>query len=703
MTQPTLQEYQEAIQRPDLCFQNPDLKHGKTIPGVFGLPKVISGGFAGVFQVKKGKTSYAARCFLRENDDTEKRYKIIYEFLHRKKINCIVKFDYIHEGILVKGKWYPILKMDWLEGDTLSAYVERNHNNREAMEMMASKFKELVRELHKRGISHGDLHDQNIMVVNGELKAIDYDAMYVPGLEGRDCSEVGHINYQHPERNLHHNGSYLDHFSEWVIYISLKALAKDPTIWKTVDGGDQCLLFRSIDYQDPDNSRAFKALSSINDDDFRILVDVFKNLLYTYNLDDIPSILDENKLIQTQHRLTSKAQYVPEISMGGLDVKYSSGDSSWIWENKKIDYIHFTGTGYFGLVSIMLPLLYILVVEGLFFLHMMPDGKPPLILLGVPVFALLFPVSYWMNTEVNQRRSMSAKLSKLENQTRVYRKKIEQELITINQYKSKLNVDIKKLREKIASQRNMENLELKKIESIHRNRLREIEEKEKKLQEWEKYEKSVQLKEKKERYLVEKLRGHRIRAARITNLGLIKGFLLSRQGIRSAADFTDVITIRNLFMGNGARFRLRAGGSIVFWWLDPEQVRAIREWQRDLIKRYEGKASDRLSKEETRSISEKYKAQQAQLRVDEKQVKDEVQEEKKKSREEYSKKREKLQHIIDDNKRRHDAVVAETQHNLNGICENISALDWEINNLKHQLKGYTEISFKNYVKQILGK
>jgi hypothetical protein len=55
------------MQRPDLCFKDPDLRKGKTIPGVFGLPKVISGGFAGVFQVKKRKKTRPSISFFTEN------------------------------------------------------------------------------------------------------------------------------------------------------------------------------------------------------------------------------------------------------------------------------------------------------------------------------------------------------------------------------------------------------------------------------------------------------------------------------------------------------------------------------------------------------------------------------------------------------------------------------------------------------------
>ena len=104
MPKPTLQEYQEAIQRPDLCFKDSDLRNGKPISGVFGLPKVISGGFAGVFQIRKGGRSYAARCFLRDVGDIEKRYKAIKEFLKRKRIPYFVKFEYVDQGIMVNGK-----------------------------------------------------------------------------------------------------------------------------------------------------------------------------------------------------------------------------------------------------------------------------------------------------------------------------------------------------------------------------------------------------------------------------------------------------------------------------------------------------------------------------------------------------------------------------------------------------------------------
>ena len=229
-------------------------------------------------------------------------------------------FEYIDHGILVKGKWYPILKMEWLEGQTLGEYVEKNRKNSQTMEDMAEKFKKMAKELKKRGISHCDLHDQNIMVVGRELKIIDYDAMFVPGLEGFQSSEVGHTNYQHPERRLTDFGPHIDNFSEWVIYISLNALSRRPEIWEEVKGGDQCLLFRSSDFSDLERSKAFNSLDEIADDNLKLLVDTFKDAIYTYNLEDIPSIVDEKGIVHRRRQLINEVAKIPQISMEGIEV-----------------------------------------------------------------------------------------------------------------------------------------------------------------------------------------------------------------------------------------------------------------------------------------------------------------------------------------------------------------------------------------------
>jgi hypothetical protein len=91
---------------------------------------------------------------------------------------------------------------------------------------------------------------------DGQTKPIDYDGMYIPALAGRPSEEMGQRNYQHPLRTAMDFGPTLDHFSEWVIYVSLVLLSWDATLWTKLKGGDECLLFRKIDFDDPESSLA---------------------------------------------------------------------------------------------------------------------------------------------------------------------------------------------------------------------------------------------------------------------------------------------------------------------------------------------------------------------------------------------------------------------------------------------------------------
>ena len=701
MPKPTLQEYQEAIQRPDLCFNDSDLKKGKPIPGVFGLPKVISGGFAGVFQVKRGKKSFAARCFLRDVQDIEKRYKVIHNFLKRKRIPYFVKFQYIDQGILVKGKWYPILKMEWLEGQTLGEYVERNRNNSQTMEDMAQKFKKMAVELKKRGISHCDLHDQNIMVVGGELKIIDYDAMFVPGLEGFQSSEVGHTNYQHPERRLTDFGPHIDNFSEWVIYISLTALSIRPEIWEEVKGGDQCLIFRSRDYSDLERSKAFYALENTDDDNLKLLVDTFKDAIYTYNLEDVPSIMDEKGIVQRRRKLISEVAKIPQISMDGFEVNILQRDKTWIWDNKEIEHQGFKKNLGPERLALILTLIYILAVEGLYIFNQTPVKELTLYASGIPVLALLIPLSYHSREIVRKRNQKASRVKKLEAKIKSKHKKIHREIENVNQIKENANRKITRLKDEIVSLRNQEALELKKVESNHWNKLRLIEEAKKDLKTQEKNEKYHLLKDTQRNYIANKLSGHKVSGSRVPGIGIVKRFILSRSGIRTAADFTDVSIKKTFLTGHGARFRLKAGGTVSVGWITPAQVNSLRRWRAKLEERYESSAPSKLSPDQEKKIKKKYRLQKDKLGEDEKKVKAEIQDEKNTVKDGFGMRYDSLKAEVEESKKHHDSEVGDARKVLASVCDEIEKIDWEVNSLEHQLQGYESITFTNYMKEIL--
>src|SRR5262245_15119650 len=184
MPWPTPQDYNEAIQNPHLNFDDPELKTGKPTLTPLGLPRPITGGFASVYHMQCGQREWAIRCFLREVNDQQQRYTAISQHLATAKLPYTVKFNFLPRGIRVRGQWYPILKMEWVQGETLNTYIQKHLHNPTILLILADRWIAMMRDLQQHGIAHGDLQHGNVLVVNGDFRLVDYDGMYVPALAG---------------------------------------------------------------------------------------------------------------------------------------------------------------------------------------------------------------------------------------------------------------------------------------------------------------------------------------------------------------------------------------------------------------------------------------------------------------------------------------------------------------------------------------
>lgn len=289
MAWPTLQDYNEAIQNPKIAFNDPELKAGKPDINKLGLPRVRTGQFASVYRMKCADRNWAVRCFSQEVKDQQARYKAIDEYLSPLKINPIVEFDYLPKGILVKGQWYPILRMEWIQGELISEYVERNLRNPSALRQLAVRWVEMLKVLQANSIGHGDLQHGNVLVDGDTLKLVDYDGMFVPILRGQVSHEIGQPNYQHPNRTEIDFGLYIDNFSGWVIYVSLVALSIDPSLWARTKAGDDCFLFRKADFEQPLLSPTFGLLTGHPDPSIRTLATLFRSMLF-FPPQQVPSL-----------------------------------------------------------------------------------------------------------------------------------------------------------------------------------------------------------------------------------------------------------------------------------------------------------------------------------------------------------------------------------------------------------------------------
>jgi hypothetical protein len=289
MAWPTPQDYNEAVQNPRLAFADSELQMGRPELTSLGLPRAITGSFASVYKLQCPQRTWAVRCFLRPFHDHERRYAAISEHLARVRLPYTVGFTFLRNGIRVHGQWYPILKMEWVQGEPLIAFIEKHLGNRSTLLSLARHWVEMVKALQQASIAHGDLQHGNVLVVDEQLRLIDYDGMYVPELSGEGSHEVGHRNYQHPLRKESDFGPYLDNFSAWVVFVSLIALAADPGLWRQFGGGDESLLFRRRDFEKPEASDVLRALERHRDEQIRSAVALFKSLLYL-GPRDVPSL-----------------------------------------------------------------------------------------------------------------------------------------------------------------------------------------------------------------------------------------------------------------------------------------------------------------------------------------------------------------------------------------------------------------------------
>jgi hypothetical protein len=311
-----MSDFQEAIQSPRTCFSDVSLKAGTPALNPLGLPQPVTGGFASVYQVAGSKGRWAVRCFLHRIPDLQERYALISRALKTKPLRSTVDFEYLPEGIRIKGSWYPVLKMEWVDGDTLNIHVKKTLGSPKAISKLADRWAELVESLERSGIAHGDLQHGNVLVRSGEFKLIDYDGMFVPALRGRGSHEKGHPAYQHPQRMGRDFDAEIDRFSALVIYVSLLAVAKEPKLWSRFHD-DENLLFRRADFASPQTSPLLLALESVGDPLVGTLARAVRRACLG-TLRDVPRLADARAATaKTSAQRRPKAVPVPALVTAG--------------------------------------------------------------------------------------------------------------------------------------------------------------------------------------------------------------------------------------------------------------------------------------------------------------------------------------------------------------------------------------------------
>lgn len=265
MSYPSLEQYNNAFQRHATLLADAELKGGTLSTTSFGLPLAISGGFALTYTISAGPRKYAVRCFHRKSNELERRYQSISKRLAALRSPYFLDFQFQPQGIRVDGGIYPIVKMAWAKGETLGEFLEDNCANPAALGKLSDALVAMAAMLEKERIAHGDLQTGNLMVSGGgsSIQLIDYDGMFVDEIKDLGSAEAGHLNFQHPQRkSANPFGPTLDRFSLICLYVALKALRTDPSLWRKTNSEVDAILFRANDFAAPSSSPVFALLAA---------------------------------------------------------------------------------------------------------------------------------------------------------------------------------------------------------------------------------------------------------------------------------------------------------------------------------------------------------------------------------------------------------------------------------------------------------
>ena len=334
MQYPLISEYVKAIQ--DASDNLDKLAHLTPVQDDHGEPYRSSGAFAVVFKMQDKSTGkyYALKCFTEEQQGRAEAYRQIADELDLLDSPYITSVKYMEKELFVDSQCeedeFPVLLMDWVDGETMEAYIAANYRNQSAMLMLSYRFGKMAAWLRTQSFSHGDIKPDNIMVrPDGSLTLVDYDGMFVPSMKGSQSPTIGTRDFSHPLRTVDDFDETIDDFSLASIALSLKAISMKSTLLDVYGASDR-LLFSENDYRNPSNSKVISALQELMcDKDFCTLYSLFMLALARKELSacsfrlfigekpTITSVMDED--------LSTKRteEELKEAFVDGRGVKYS--------------------------------------------------------------------------------------------------------------------------------------------------------------------------------------------------------------------------------------------------------------------------------------------------------------------------------------------------------------------------------------------
>ncbi len=197
-----------------------------------GEPIFYIGNNSIIFRIRHDGKYKMLKCYTREKQNLRRIYGE----------RCLREELYIHSDDL-RGEWVDVILDDWVEGITLHQAIIESLNNKQQLHKLAREFDRLAQQLLAEDWAHGDLKPENIIVTpEGELRLIDFDALFRPEFAGERSEEIGTAAFQHPARNIDYFDKSIDDYPITLISTALHALATNPALAERHDMEEALLL-----------------------------------------------------------------------------------------------------------------------------------------------------------------------------------------------------------------------------------------------------------------------------------------------------------------------------------------------------------------------------------------------------------------------------------------------------------------------------
>jgi hypothetical protein len=262
MSWPRSSDYRDALHHPPRCLHDPDLRRAQPVTDEQGRPYPIAGAGADVYEMRAGHDRWALKCYTRTPCGFGPRYTALFADLVDRQAPWLVGFQHLEQGICIRGRWYPVLKMIWCDGWPLDEFARRADDA--MLERLAAAWLDLTVRLRQANMAHTDLHHRHVRVQtepdgNLRLRLIDYDCLFTLALAEETPEKRLHPVYQHPQRLwLSAYNAEADRFGNLVIYTALRCLRLGgPQLRQRFDEG---LLFRQGDFTEPGTAAVWQEL-----------------------------------------------------------------------------------------------------------------------------------------------------------------------------------------------------------------------------------------------------------------------------------------------------------------------------------------------------------------------------------------------------------------------------------------------------------